>query len=92
MTTPRTVTPKGTTSHQMSKRDSRPLLIIWAITAAAVLFWWYGIHHLAVWAELLKPLLPLLFVPALWRTWRWIHVRRRDDRRDHDRRHETRRE
>lgn len=75
----------------MAMRDFRPLLVTWAATLLAFGAWWWTVHHLAVWAELLKPLLPLVFLPAIWRSWRWMHARRKD-RRDHDRRMLNRRE
>jgi hypothetical protein len=53
--------------------------------------WWWVVRNLAVWAELFKPLLPLILLPAIWRTWRWLHKRRKD-RRDHERRHANRRD
>jgi hypothetical protein len=86
------MTPKGVTVPPMSKRDVRPLLATWAATLFGVACWWWAVRHLTVWAELAKPLLPLIVLPALWRSWHWFHARRRDDRRDHERRLESRRE
>jgi hypothetical protein len=53
--------------------------------------WWWAVRNLAIWAELFKPLLPLILLPALWRSWRWLHTRRKD-RRDHERRITNRRD
>ena len=76
----------------MARRDLHPLVVPWAATVVAVLVWWWCIRHVGVWASLLQPLLPLILVPALWRSWRWLHARRGGDRRDHDRRTEHRRD
>lgn len=76
----------------MPLRDARLLLLTWALTLAGVACWWWAVLHLTVWAELVKPLFPFVLAPALWRTWHWLHARRRNDRRDHDRRLGDRRE
>lgn len=76
----------------MSKRNTRPLLVTWIVTAAVVLVWWWLIRHIGIWSNLLVPAFPLLLLPALWRSWHWFHARRVDDRRDHDRRTERRRD
>jgi hypothetical protein len=49
-------------------------------------------RHVGVWASLLQPLLVVILIPALWRTWRWLHSRHGDDRRDHERRMDKRRD
>jgi uncharacterized membrane protein (DUF106 family) len=76
----------------MATRDFRPLLLTWVVTLTVLAVWWWAVHHMTIWAELMKPLLPLILIPALWRTWHWLHARRRGDRRDHERRLESRRE
>ena len=76
----------------MSHRDLHPLTVTWAVTVLAVLLWWWAERHVGVWGSLLQPLLPLILIPALWRTWRWLHARRGDDRRDHERRTDKRRD
>ena len=76
----------------MSHRDIHPLVVIWAATVLAVLLWWWGMRHVGVWASLLQPLLALILIPALWRSWRWLHARRGEDRRGHERRMENRRD
>lgn len=75
----------------MSHRDLHPLLVPWAITLLAVLVWWWCVRHVGVWGSLLQPLLPLILVPALWRSWRWFHSRGDHDRRGHERRMDKRR-
>ena len=75
----------------MAMRDVRPLLWTWAATLLGFAAWWWIVHNLTVWAELVKPFLVLLLAPALWRSWRWMHARRKD-RRDHDRRMANRRD
>ena len=76
----------------MSHRNLHPLLVPWAFTLLTVLVWWWCVRHVGVWASLMQPLLPLILVPALWRSWRWIHSRGGHDRRDHERRMDKRRD
>jgi hypothetical protein len=76
----------------MSRRDLHPLVVPWAITLLTVLVWWWCVRHVGVWASLMQPLLPLILVPALWRSWRWIHSRGSQDRRGHERRLDNRRD
>jgi hypothetical protein len=76
----------------MAHRNFHPLVVVWAATVMAVLLWWWAMRHVGVWASLMQPLLPLIFVPALWRSWRWLHSRHGEDRRDHERRTDHRRD
>ena len=76
----------------MSHRDLHPLFVPWVSTVLAVLAWWWCVRHVGVWANLMQPLLPVILVPALWRSWRWVHSRGGADRRGHERRVNNRRD
>jgi hypothetical protein len=76
----------------MSKRHYRPIVVTWIATLLGVLLWWWSMRQFGVFGDLLKPALPLILAPALWKSWRWFHARHGDDRRDHERRHDKTRE
>jgi hypothetical protein len=62
------------------------------LTLLVELFLYHFSTTKPAWSGMVQPLLPIILVPAVVATWRWLRPRSDADRRDGDRRHRDRRE
>jgi len=80
--------------HHVPFHGRRPVRVLgaWALTLLVEAFLYHFSTTKPAWSGMVRPLLPIILLPAIVATWRWLRPRSASDRRDADRRRHDRRD